>query len=116
MPQPISLRFAALVGLAVLAGFAIAAPIQAQPFHEEEQPAPPPAGCLGTNDPWCDAGGGSGDDPDPRCHVCAYIPQGPDGNPADWDCVIDSSCCDAELSNCRWGTSYCYYDGYCVYT
>lgn len=93
---------------------ATAAHAQLEERHRDEPP--PPEGCLGSNDPWCNPSGGSDDTPDVRCHVCEYIPEGPEGESDYWTCAYDDSCCDTQLRECLDGLYYCYYDGYCVYT
>lgn len=120
MPSKSPFRFvtAALALLFIL--LVLAAPslsAQEQPGQEEEQPAPPPAGCLGSNDPWCEGAGG-GDDGgfDYDCSTCEWIPEGPNGEPSFYACVVDNGCCNSELRECRDGLYTCYYDGYCVYT
>jgi len=96
------LAFAALVMLAIsLAPTALA-------FEPENQPdPPPPAGCLGSNDPYCEGGGGGGGGGgwSPGCKECFTFPDGPDGQPGGPECIVASSggyaVCTVDAYGCR---------------
>jgi hypothetical protein len=68
----------------------------------------PPEECNGPNDPFCNGGGGG---PIATCSVCFHFPGGPNGEPAEYDCLDIAG--SPRLKNCEAILNGCVSSGFC---
>lgn len=88
--------------------------------QEEEHQDGGPGDCIATWDPFCPrgtpSGGEGGGGGTNICSTCEWIPEGPNGQPAEWICAVSNGpCCESTLAYCEPLVNGCHHNGYCVW-